>query len=171
MKLMTWEDAIATLLTGAIIAVYAAFLSGTGLWLISSGRGATAAVLVLGMGAWALRPLNPGTGHGTAPDFAGVATMISNIALLVAVIGLFTGSTVALTILVVGAAALWLITTIRRASGDSLPSITSLASKRRRPASVPIATVHEGYHHSVLEVSPSAASRAPDQADRDRPAS
>ena len=44
MKLMTWKDAIATLLTGAIIAVYAAFLSGTSLWLISSGRGATTAV-------------------------------------------------------------------------------------------------------------------------------
>ncbi len=171
MKLMTWKDAIATLLTGAIIAVYAAFLSGTSLWLISSGRGATAAVLVLGMGAWALRPLNPGTGHRTALDFAGVATMISNIALLVAVIGLFTGSTVALTILVVGTVALWLITTIRRASGDSLPSITTLPSKRRRPASVPTATVHEGYYHSVLEVSPSADSPAPDQADRDRPAS
>ena len=45
--------------------------------------------------------------------------MISNIALLVAVIGLFTGD-VALTILVVGTVALWLITTIRRASGNSL---------------------------------------------------
>jgi hypothetical protein len=171
MKLMTWKDAIATLLTGAIIAVYAAFLSGTSLWLISSGRGATAAVLVLGMGAWALRPLDPGIGHRTALDFAGVATMISNIALLVAVIGLLTGSTVALTILVVGTAALWLITTIRRASGDSLPSITTLPSKRRRPAPVPTATVHEGYYHSMLEVPPSADSPAPDQADQDRPAS
>ena len=141
MKLMTWEDAIATLLTGAIVAVYVAFLSGTSLWLISSGRGAIAAVLVLGMGAWALRPLNPGTGYRTALDFAGVATMICNIALLVAVFGLFTGSTVALTILVVGTVALWLITTIRRASGDSCGddplSITSLASKRRRLAPSP----------------------------------
>ena len=158
MKLMTWEDATATLLTGAIVAVYVAFLSGTSLWLISSGRGATAAVLVLGIGAWALRPLNPGTGYRTAQDFAWVATMISNIALLVAVIGLITGSTVALTILVVGTVALWLITTIRRASGDSLPSITSLPSKRRRPLPAPTATVPKAHHHSVLEVSPSAAS-------------
>ena len=171
MKQMTWEDSIATLLTGAIIAVYAAFVSGTSLWLISSGRGATAAVLVLGMGAWALRPLNPGTGHRTGQDFAGIATVISNIALLVAVIGLFTGSTVALTILVVGTVALWMITTIRRASGDSLQSKRSLAAKRRRPAPVPTAMVHRSYHHSVLKVSPSADSRAPDQAARDRPAS
>ncbi len=171
MKRMTWQDATATVLTGAIVAVYAAFLHGTSLWLISSGRGATAVVLVLGIGAWALRPLNPGTGYRTAQDFAGVATMISNIALLVAVFGLFTGSTVALTILVVGAVALWLITTIRRASGDSLPSITSLPSKRRPPVPAPTATVHGGHHHSVLEVSPSAAPATPDQADRDRPAS
>lgn len=43
MKLM----ATATLLTGAIVSVYAAFLSGTSLWLISNARGATAALLVL----------------------------------------------------------------------------------------------------------------------------
>ena len=120
MKLMTWVDAITTLLTGAIVAVYVAFLSGTSLWLISSGRGATAVVLVLGMGAWALRLLNPGTGYRTALDFAWVATMICNVALLVAVFGLFTGSTVALTILVVGTVALWLITTMRRASSNRI---------------------------------------------------
>ena len=49
MELMTWEDATATLPTGAIVGVYAAFLNGTSLWLISNGRGATAAVLVLRM--------------------------------------------------------------------------------------------------------------------------
>lgn len=163
MKLMTWRDATATLLTGVIVAVYVAFLNGTSLLLISSGRGATAAVLVLGIGAWALRPLNRGTGYRTAQDFAGAATMISNIALLVAVIGLLTGSTVALTILVVSTVALWLITTIRRASGDSLPSITSLSSNRpsnrRRPAALPKATAPDGQPRSVLEVSRNAASQ------------
>ena len=143
MKLMTWRDTTATLLTGAIVAIYAAFLSGTSLWLISSGRGATAVVLILGIGAWALRALNPKTRYRTAVDFAGVATLISNIALLVAVIGLITGSMVALTILVVGTVALWLITTIRRASSNSIerrtspPSTTSLPSNRKRPAPNP----------------------------------
>ena len=43
-------DAIATVLTGVIVGVYARFLSGTSLWPISSARGTTATVLALGMG-------------------------------------------------------------------------------------------------------------------------
>ena len=177
MKLMTWVDAIATLLTGAIVAVYVAFLSGTSLWLISSGRGATAVVLVLGMGAWALRLLNPGTGYRTALDFAWVATMICNVALLVAVFGLFTGSTVALTILVVGTVALWLITTMRRASSNrieaenepAVDNVTPLKGKASRPEHT--ATAPKDYYHSTWESPPSAAPPAPEQAERDRPAS
>ena len=158
MKLMTWEAAIATLLTGAIVAVYAAFLSGTSLWLISSGR-----VRPPQCWSWAWvhgpRPLNPGTGYRTALDFAGVATMISNIALLVAVIGLFTGSMVALTILVVGTVALWLITTIRRASGDSLASdnVTRLQEK----ASGLCAHSHGAQGSSPLSVGSVAKRRFP----------
>jgi hypothetical protein len=34
---------------GAIVAVYLAFRNGTSLWLISSARGATTAVFILGM--------------------------------------------------------------------------------------------------------------------------
>ena len=55
---LTWKDATATLLIGAIVAVYLAFLSGTSLWLISSARGATAAVLVLGIAGCAMRDLH-----------------------------------------------------------------------------------------------------------------
>jgi len=47
MERMTREDATATLLTGAIVRVYAAFLNGTSLWLISNAQGATAILLVL----------------------------------------------------------------------------------------------------------------------------
>ena len=44
----TVETSTATLLIGAIVAVNLAFLDGTSLWLISSARGTTAAVPVLG---------------------------------------------------------------------------------------------------------------------------
>ena len=177
MKLMTWEDATATLLTGAIIAIYVAFLSGTSLWLISSGRGATAVVLILGIGVWALRAFRPKTQYRTTEDFVWVATMICNIALLVAVFGLITGSTVALTILVVGTVALWLITTIRRASSNSIEAenepavnnVTPLKQKASGPEHT--VTMHKGYYHSTWESPPSAASPPPDQAERDRPAS
>ncbi len=46
---LTWKDAVTTVFMGVIVAVYAAFLNGTSLWLISSARGTTAAVLVLGI--------------------------------------------------------------------------------------------------------------------------
>ncbi len=46
---LTWKDAVTTLFMGAIVAVYVAFLNGTNLWLISSARGTTAAVMILGL--------------------------------------------------------------------------------------------------------------------------
>ena len=109
-------DAIATVLTGVIVGVYAGFLRGTSLWLISSARGTTATVLVLGIGAWVLHLLAR-TQFGSAEDLGWVAIMLSQVALIAAVIGLITGSTVALAVLVVGAAALWLIATARHAIG------------------------------------------------------
>jgi hypothetical protein len=47
---LTWKDVVTTVFVGGIAAIYAAFLTGTGAWLISSARGTTLAVLVLGMG-------------------------------------------------------------------------------------------------------------------------
>ena len=107
-------DAIATVLTGVIIGVYAGFLRGTSLWLISSARGTTATVLVLGIGAWALHLLAR-TQSGSAEDLGCPAIILSQVALIAAVIGLITGNTVTLAVLVVGTAALWLIATARHA--------------------------------------------------------
>ena len=45
---LTWKDAVTTLFVAAIVAIHVTFLNGTSLWLISSTRGTTAAVLVLG---------------------------------------------------------------------------------------------------------------------------
>jgi len=107
--------ATATVLTGLIVGVYAVFLSGTSGWLISSARGTTAIVLVLGIGAWALQSLARNQSL-SARDVGPVATVLSHVALIAAVIGLITGSPVALAVLVVGATALWLLTTVRHAS-------------------------------------------------------
>jgi hypothetical protein len=46
---LTWKDGVTTVSLGVMAAVYMAFLHGTGLWLISSARGATLAVLALGI--------------------------------------------------------------------------------------------------------------------------
>ncbi len=177
MRLMTWEDVIATLLTGAIIGVYAAFLNGTSLWLISNARGATAVVLVLGIGVWALRAWRFRTRVRADRDFTAFAITIANLALLAAVIGLITGNTVALTVLVVAAVTLWLIATIWCASkirpepvrAHAVQKVTHPSDKASRP-------VHKGevskeHRHSIVKVWPDAAPPAPDQAGRDRAAS
>jgi hypothetical protein len=49
---LTWKDAVTTVFMGAIAVVSAAFLGGTNAWLISSARGATLAVLVMGGALW-----------------------------------------------------------------------------------------------------------------------
>ena len=38
---LTWKDAVTTVSVGVIAVVYAAFLGGTGAWLISRARGTT----------------------------------------------------------------------------------------------------------------------------------
>jgi hypothetical protein len=43
---LTWKDLVTTVSMGVIAAGYAAFLPGTGAWLISSARGTTLAVFV-----------------------------------------------------------------------------------------------------------------------------
>jgi len=183
MRLMTWEDVIATLLTGAIIGVYAAFLNRTSLWLISNARGATAVVLILGIGAWALRAWRFRTRARTDGDFTAAAITIANLALLAAVIGLITGNTFALTVLVVGAVTLWLIATTWCASRiRPKPSIrpepvrAQAVQKVTHPPGEGSGPVHkskvsEGYRHAIVKVGLDAASPAPDQAGRDRVAS
>jgi hypothetical protein len=113
--------ATATVLTGLIVGVYAVFLGGTSRWLISSARGTTAIVLILGLGAWALHSLARNQSL-SARDVGVPATVLTHGALIAAVIGLITGSPVALAVLVVGATALWLLTTVRHASTITAPT-------------------------------------------------
>ncbi len=116
---LTWKDAVATLAVGGIVAVYVAFLSGTSAWLISSARGATTAVLVLGLaGGCALGRLAEsyaGAKSPTALGFAKMATDLGMVALAAAIAGLITGGTIALAILVMATIALWIVATIRHA--------------------------------------------------------
>lgn len=116
---LTWKDAVTTLFMAAIVAIYATFLNGTGLWLISSARGTTAVVLVLGfVGGCALSAAN-GVRSTAQPRSARVLTAIAStlgvVALIAGVIGLITGSTFTLAVLVTATIALWLIATIRHA--------------------------------------------------------
>ena len=116
---LTWRDLVATLFMGAIAIIYVAFLGGTSAWLISSARGTTTAVLILGMvGGCALGAVGD---LYTAPQprwgriYQVTATMIGIVAFTAGLIGLITGSTVALAVLVAATFTLWFIATTRHA--------------------------------------------------------
>jgi hypothetical protein len=116
---LTWKDWVATLFMAGIVGVYAAFLNGTSAWLISTARGTTTAVLVLGfVGGCALGGLAEAyTGARSRPAlaFTAIATILGLTALTAAVVGLLTGGAVALAVLVAATLALWLVATIRHA--------------------------------------------------------
>jgi hypothetical protein len=116
---LTWRDAVATIFMGAIAGIYATFLGGTNAWLISSARGTTAAVLVLGVvGGCALGAagdLFTGPQPRSRRAYTEIASACGVVAFAGAVIGLITGSTVALAVLVAATFALWFIATTRHA--------------------------------------------------------
>lgn len=136
---LNWQNATATLLTGLIVVVYVFFLEGASLRLIST-RGVIAVVLALGFGAWGLYALDAEAQYQARRDFAGTATTIEGVTLIAVVIGLITGSTVALAVLVAGTLALWLTAILRRATirrnrPGGLRAIRSDTSETRRKAS------------------------------------
>jgi hypothetical protein len=116
---LTWKDAVATLAVGGIVAVYVAFLTGTSAWLISTARGTTTAVLVLGLaGGCALGGLAgayTGPKSPTGLAFTQMASDLGMVALAAAIVGLITGGAAALAVLVAATIALWLVATARHA--------------------------------------------------------
>ena len=116
---LTWKDGVTTVFMGAIAAVYAAFLGGTGAWLISSGRGTTLVVLVLGMVGGcmlsAAGDLYRGPQSRVVRAWRVIASVLGVVAFAAAVAGLASGSTVALAVLVATTGMLWIIATGRHA--------------------------------------------------------
>jgi len=116
---LSWRDVVTTVFMGAIAAVYAAFLGGTGAWLISSARGATLAVFVLGMvgGCMLSAPgdLYSGAQSRLARTWRVIASFLGVVAFAATVAGLASGSTVALAVLVAATGLLWLGATYRHA--------------------------------------------------------
>jgi len=116
---LTWKDVVTMVFMGAIAVVYAAFLTGTSAWLISSARGTTLAVLVLGMVGGcmlsAAGDLYRGPQSRAVRAWRAIASVLGAVAFAAAVAGLASGSTVALAVLVATTGALWLIATTRHA--------------------------------------------------------
>jgi hypothetical protein len=116
---LTWKDGVTTVFMGAIAAVYAAFLGGSGAWLISSARGTTLVVLVLGMVGGcmlsAAGDLYRGPQSRAVRAWRVIASVLGVVAFAAAVAGLAGGSTVALAVLVAATGVLWIIATGRHA--------------------------------------------------------
>jgi hypothetical protein len=116
---LTGKDIVTTVFMGAIAAVYAAFLGGTGAWLISSARGTTLVVLVLGMVGGCMLGAASDLYQEQQPRVVRVwrmtASFLGVVAFAAAVAGLADGSTVALAVLVATTGVLWLIATARHA--------------------------------------------------------
>lgn len=115
-----WKNAAATILTGLIIAAWAVFLNGTRPGL--NARGTTVVVLVLGFGVWALYAWSIGTESR-------LVTALSYLALIAAVIGWITGSTVALAVLAAGTIALWLAGTAHTIINPANPAPAPVRQK------------------------------------------
>ena len=116
---LTWKDVVSTVFMGAIAAVYAAFLGGTSAWLISSARGTTLAVFVLGMVGGCMLGAAGDLFREPQPRavraWRVIASALGVVAFAAAVAGLASGSTVALAVLVATTGTLWLATTVRHA--------------------------------------------------------
>ncbi len=116
---LSWKDVITTVFMGAIAAVYATFLGGTSAWLISSARGTTLVVFVLGMiGGCMLSAagdLYRGPQSRVVRAWRLIAPVLGVVAFAAAVAGLASGSTAALGVLVATTGLLWLIATGRHA--------------------------------------------------------
>jgi hypothetical protein len=109
---LTWKDAIATVLTAGIVALYAAFLSGTTLPLVSSPRALAAVFLIVGLTACAVG------GTALTADMKArwvvyAGGTLGGIAFIAALITVVTGSGFVLAVLVGTTVALWLMATLR----------------------------------------------------------
>jgi len=110
------KDFYATALVAAILAIYIAYLQDSSGWIVSSTRGTTAVVAVLGMGACSAGRAEglyvPGRSLGTAV-YATWGSMLGTLALIAAFVGLVSGDPAALATLVVVTVALWVTATVR----------------------------------------------------------
>jgi hypothetical protein len=116
---LTWKDAVATVFTAGIVAIYIAFLLDLGWPLIASVRGTTAALLVLGaVGGCALGTVGAQYGKNLQPvarTLVVIATVLGVVALGAGIYALITASEVALAVLFGAIVALWLTATVRHA--------------------------------------------------------
>lgn len=111
---LTWKDAAATALVGGALSLYAGFLAGAGLPLVSGPRMLALAVLVLGVAACVTGGSVLATAGGEpATPLARWFSFFGTIAFVTAVLVMITGSEPLLAVLVGTIVMLWLAATLR----------------------------------------------------------
>ncbi len=135
---LTRKDLAATLFTGAAVGAYAVFVQGADVPILSSVRGTTLVVLVLGwVGGCALSDVGDAyTSKQTAPAMVAVLTFLGGVALAAAVVALVTASEAALAVLVLATVLLWLGATARHLATRSPHATprTTLEATHETPA-------------------------------------
>jgi hypothetical protein len=126
---LTWRDAMATVLTAGIVALYAAYLAGENLPLISGPRVLAGLILVVGLVACAAGGTAMTTG-ASAGLTVYVGGTLGAAAFLAALVTMVTGATSTLAILVGATVALWLFATVRHAVTRTTTSDRELAGRR-----------------------------------------
>lgn len=113
---LSWKDGVATAITALIVVVYVVYASEADVVLVSSVRGAAAAILLLGMigcGYGAADELYKATKSAALMTYTIVATVLGVAALGGGLTALIFGSEFALTVLFTATVAMWLLATGR----------------------------------------------------------
>lgn len=126
---LTWRDAMATVLTAGIVALYAAFLAGENLPLVSGARVLAGLILIVGLVACAVGSTAMTTGASTGLTVY-VGGTLGAAAFLAALITMVTGAGSTLAILVGVTVALWLFATVRHAVTRTPTREGELAGRR-----------------------------------------
>lgn len=116
---LTWKDGTAAAIVAVIVAIYAGYLQGAGLPLVSGVRGATIAIFILGAAGCALgtAPFSAEV-HPVTRFFTVVAGVFGVTALVAGLIALVGASSGALLVLVGAIVLSWVTATLRHLLAD-----------------------------------------------------
>jgi hypothetical protein len=107
---LTWHDAAATVLVGAVVSLETLHLAGTDLPGLASPRALTGVVLGLGLAACIAGSVKM---ESLPPTYARWMSYLGTIAVITGLAGLITGAEIPLIALTAAAAAMWLVATMR----------------------------------------------------------
>jgi hypothetical protein len=113
---LSWKDGGATLLVGAAVTLYFAYVMDAGLPLVSGPRVLSAVVFALGLAACVVGAQMPGmTADRKTDNWAGVFSMFGGLAFVAAAVTVVTGSGWPLAVLVATVVTMWALATTRHA--------------------------------------------------------